>query len=65
MSLAPTIASETSDDGVIVALTGDWTIRAGAGLERQADALVAAAGAARRVTPNSRASHFFDSPFPK
>jgi phospholipid/cholesterol/gamma-HCH transport system permease protein len=50
MSLAPTIASETSDDGVIVALTGDWTIRAGAGLERQAAALVAAAATARHAT---------------
>src|SRR5271169_42543 len=50
MSLAPTIASETSTDGVILALTGDWTLRAGAGLERQADALVAAAGAARHAT---------------
>jgi phospholipid/cholesterol/gamma-HCH transport system permease protein len=50
MSLAPTIASEASADGVKVALRGDWTLRAGAGLERQADALVEAAGSARRAT---------------
>ena len=59
--MAPGIASETSTDGVIVALTGDWTLVAGAGLERQADALVEAVGAARRATLDISAVESLDT----
>jgi phospholipid/cholesterol/gamma-HCH transport system permease protein len=61
MSLAPTIASETSTDGVILALTGDWTLRAGAGLEQQAAALMAAADGAPRATLDISAIESLDT----
>jgi phospholipid/cholesterol/gamma-HCH transport system permease protein len=50
MSLAPTIVCEASAEGVTMALTGDWTLGAGAALERQARALVTAAADAPRAT---------------
>jgi len=50
MPMAPEIASETSADGVVYALTGAWTLSAGARLERQADALVGGARDASRAT---------------
>jgi phospholipid/cholesterol/gamma-HCH transport system permease protein len=49
MSLSPTVESRESADGVDLALTGAWTLNAGAGLERRADELVAAAGHAARA----------------
>ena len=50
MGEAPGILSQTYPDGVSVALSGDWTIEAGAGLERESEALVRSVlGAARAV----------------
>ena len=44
MTMAPSIAAERTDEGVVLRLSGDWTLRAGAALEREAEA-IAAAGA--------------------
>jgi len=39
MTMAPSIAAERTDEGVVLRLSGDWTLRAGAALEREAEAL--------------------------
>ena len=44
MTVAPSIAAERTIDGMVLRLSGDWTLRAGAALEREA-AAIAAAGA--------------------
>jgi len=49
MPPSPTIQSQESADGVDLALTGAWTLSAGAGLEQRADELVAAAGHSQRA----------------
>ena len=49
MPTAPTISSETSADGVRVALGGEWTLSSGSRLEREAEALIAAVGQTRRA----------------
>jgi phospholipid/cholesterol/gamma-HCH transport system permease protein len=46
---SPEIASKKTTDGVDVALTGAWTLQAGARLERLADALTSAVGDAPRA----------------
>lgn len=50
MPTAPKISSETSADGVLIALSGDWTLSSGAFLERQAEALLAAVGQNRKAS---------------
>ena len=61
MSMAPGIASESSADGIRLALTGDWTLRAGAGLEREAASIVAKGAAAQRATLDISAIRSLDT----
>ena len=42
MTVAPSIAAERTIDGMVLRLSGDWTLRAGAALEREAAAITAA-----------------------
>jgi phospholipid/cholesterol/gamma-HCH transport system permease protein len=61
VSLAPTIANEKSGGGVTLTLSGDWTLGAGAGLERQAEAIFAAARSSGRANLDISAIESLDT----
>jgi phospholipid/cholesterol/gamma-HCH transport system permease protein len=42
MTMAPSIAAERTVEGVVLRLSGDWTLRSGAALEREAEAIATA-----------------------
>jgi phospholipid/cholesterol/gamma-HCH transport system permease protein len=49
MSASPALQAETTADGVLLRLSGDWTLSAGSALERTAAAISAARGTGRRA----------------
>ncbi len=61
MPAAPSIARQDLADGVRLALAGDWTLDAGAGLEREAAELLRAAAAAHRAVLDISAIRALDT----